>query len=55
MHKLTMDSMESIFLDGRKLDCVKDYELKHSAGQPAELKVTLIVTVTQVASELEKK
>ena len=55
MHKLTMDSKESIFLDGKKLDCVKEYELKHSAGQPAELKVTLIVTVNQVASELEMK
>lgn len=54
MHKLTIDSKEKILLDGKELDCVTGYELKHSAGQPAELKLTLLVTVGQVASELKQ-
>lgn len=54
MHKLVIDSKEEIFLDDKKLNNVTEYEIKHSAGQPAELKITLLVTMGQVASESEK-
>ena len=54
MHKLEINSREKVFLDGNELENVTGYELKHSAGQPAELKVTLLVTIGQAASESEK-
>lgn len=55
MHKLTIDSKENIFLDDKKLDCIKAYELKHSAEQTAELRLILSVTISQVAFESKKK
>lgn len=55
IHQLIINSEGKIFLDDKRLENVTEYELKHSAGHPAELRITLLATIVQVASELEKK
>lgn len=44
----------AVFLDNIKLFNVKKYNLASSAGNPAELTVTLDVRIGQVVSELKK-
>ena len=57
LKSVSIDSAERIFLDGEELQNVTAYKLEHSAGSegPAELTVKMLVTIDQVAFELEKK
>jgi len=52
--KLVINEKERISLNGNPLECVTGYSLKHLADETAELTVSLLVTVGQVSSELEK-
>lgn len=51
LHKVAIDENEHIFLDGKEIQNVTAYNLKNSAGETAELTVTMYVTVGQVAAE----
>ena len=42
MHKIKLDE-NGITLDGFRLNVVKDYQITGSAGEPTELKITLLV------------
>lgn len=49
-----IDKTEKLFIDGIELKNVMKYRLEHSAGDSAELTITLCVNVNQADSELEK-
>lgn len=55
MKQLTIDSAEHIFLDGELMEDVTRYTLEHSAGEEAELTLTMKVKVGPVASESERQ
>jgi hypothetical protein len=51
--KLVIDEKERISLDGNPLRCVTGYSVKHPMNDVAELTVSLVVKVNQVASVSE--
>lgn len=53
LKKLTIDADGNIFLDGKRLENVKEYSLKKETRRPAEVTLTMYVTVGEIA-ELEE-
>lgn len=51
---VSINEMEQIFLDGEPIENVVKYTLEHSAGEAAELTVTIAVKVGRVAFESEQ-
>lgn len=47
----TVSPSEKLYIDGIELKNVTKYELRRSAGEPAELTVTLNVTVNQATMD----
>lgn len=47
----SIDSNERLYLDGVELTNVISYQLKHSAGEPTELMLTMHVMIGQSDSE----
>lgn len=54
LNTLNIGEHETLSLDGIELRHVSEYSLKHSAGKPAELTLTLEVNVNQADFELVK-
>lgn len=53
LKKLTIDTDGNIFLDGKCLENVKEYSLRKETHRPAEVTLTMYVTVGEIA-ELEE-
>ncbi len=53
LKKLAIDAKGNVFLDGKCLENVKEYSLKKEAHRPAEVTLTMYVTVGEIA-ELEE-
>lgn len=49
LKKLTIDKGGNIFLDGQQIENVKEYTLAKEAHRPAEVTLTMYVTVGEIA------
>ena len=53
LKKLTIDKDGNIFLDGQQLENVKEYTLTKEAHRPAEITLTMYVTINEI-TDLEE-